>query len=112
MKEDKLNSKHELKYKLITLDDKMKDQEMLIRADINETESMPILINRLFQVRFENYSISAFEDLNPRNKDIERLQHSLSHIKFANTDLLTDRILLDEDGNLLKKKKNDLEYYD
>ena len=43
------------------------------------------------QIRFENYSVSAFPDLSPQNKDMEKLKHALSHMKFSYTDSLSDR---------------------
>jgi hypothetical protein len=43
------------------------------------------------QIRFENYSVSAFPDLSSQNKDMEKLKHALSHMKFSYTDSLSDR---------------------
>ncbi len=42
-----------------------------------KTPSLPILINCLLQIRFENYCIFHYENLNPTNKDMDKLRHSL-----------------------------------
>lgn len=69
-----------------------------------KTPSLPILINRMLQIRFENYSISHYEDLSPTNKDMMKLKHSLSHMNFSNMDELTDHVELEDEADDKPKK--------
>ncbi len=61
----------------------------------------------MLQIRFENYSISHYENLNPTNKDMDKLKHSFSHMNFSNVDELTDHIEVENDDydNFPKTKK-------
>jgi hypothetical protein len=72
-----------------------------------KTPSLPILINRMLQIRFENYSVSHYENCSRTNQDMQKLKHSLSHMNFSNMIELTDHLELENDDydNFPKTKK-------
>lgn len=72
------------------------EEEDKAGSDGEETKAppiKPILVNRLLQVRFENYSLSPFDDLSPKNVDLQSFQHALSDMSFAHHEVMTDRIV-------------------
>ena len=52
----------------------------------------------MLQIRFENYSISHYENLSGTNKDMAKLKHALSHMNFSNMDELTDHIEIENEN--------------
>jgi hypothetical protein len=61
----------------------------------------------MLQIRFENYSVSHYENCSRTNQDIQKLKHSLFHMNFSNMIELTDHLELENDDydNFPKTKK-------